>query len=48
MILVAALIGRSIIAIVGLRSVGLAPGYRMAIGRWSMPKPANNNNADRI
>jgi hypothetical protein len=47
MILVAVIVEQSIIAIVGLRSIGLAPGYRMAIRHWSMPKPANNN-ADRI
>jgi hypothetical protein len=43
MIMIAAAVDQWIIAIVGLRSIGLAPGYRLSIGRWSMPSPANEN-----
>jgi hypothetical protein len=43
MIMIAAIVDQWIIAIVGLKSIGLAPGYRMSIGRWSTPQPANSN-----
>ena len=50
MILIMVVMDRSIIAIVGLRSIELTPSHRLAIGRWTMPQPANDEktDADRI
>jgi hypothetical protein len=42
MILIMVVMDRSIIAIVGLRGIELLPSYRMAIGRWAMPRAAND------